>query len=332
VSGIVVGPAGPIPNQGVRLARVDEGPIGFGASATVAFGTTDAQGRFMLIGVPPGRFELSTSRMPGRVPVFIPPPRGAAPAISEVQVQGPDRSSGDTLFGQVALSVGSDDVADVELVMRPGARVAGRAEFDGSVPRPSAARLQQMRFSIRPMSSGQVVPGADTRLDGEGRFETPGQAPGRYLVNVAPPGPDWTLASIMSGGINLVAQPLTIGNEDIRGVVVTFTDRVTELAGTVRPAVAGGDMDASVIVFPTDFQKWLAMGMVPGRTATTRPDGTGAFSVRLGLPGEYFVIALPPDVAPDIDAASLAAWSQQASRVTVVAGMRSNVALTVVRR
>jgi hypothetical protein len=100
----------------------------------------------------------------------------------------------------------------------------------------------------------------------------------------------------------------------------------------VRPAVAGGEDDASVLVFPVGFQKWLATGMVPGRTATTRPDGAGNFSVHLGLPGEYFVVALPPDVAPDIDAASLAAWSRQASRVTVVAGVRANVVLTVVRR
>ncbi len=332
VSGIVTGPAGPIPNQGLRLTRVDEGPIGFGASATVASGTTDAQGRFALIGVPPGRFELEAHRVPGRAPVFIPPPPGAAAAIRDVQVLAPDPAARDTLYGQLPLLVGRDDVANVEVVMRPGARVTGRIVFDGAAPRPTAARLQQMAFSIRPMNPDQVVPGADTRLDAEGRFETPGQAPGRYLVNVASPGPDWTVASIISGGVNLAAQPLTIADEDIRDVVVTFTDRVTELTGTVRPAVAGGETDASVIVFPVDFQKWLAMGMVPGRTATTRPDGAGAFSMRLGLPGEYFVVALPPDIAPDIDAASLAAWSRQASRVTVVPGARANVALTVVRR
>jgi hypothetical protein len=136
----------------------------------------------------------------------------------------------------------------------------------------------------------------------------------------------------MSGSVNLLTQPLTIGDEDIRNVVVTFTDRVTELSGTVRPAAPGGEVDASVIVFPVDFQNWLAVGMVPGRTATTRSDGAGAFSVRLFLPGDYFVIALPPDVAPDIDAASLAAWSRQASRVKVVAGAPTTVALTVMRR
>ena len=331
VSGIVTGPMGPVPNQGVRLSRADDGPIGLGAVATIAYGTTDAQGRFVLIGVPPGRFELEAYRVRGRVPVVVPPPRGGSSAVGEVQA--PDRAALDTpLFGHVAVSVSSADVANVALVMREGARLTGRVEFDGAAPRPTAERLKQMTFSLSSMNTGQVVPGADTRLDGEGRFETAGHAPGRYLVNVAPPGPQWTLASIISGGVNLVAQPLTIGDDDIRDVVVTFTDRATELTGTVRPAVPGGELDASILVFPVDFQKWLATGIVPGRTATTRTDRVGAFSVRLGVPGEYFVIALPPDVAPDLDATALAAWSRQASRVTVAPGASAKVDLTVTRR
>ena len=68
----------------------------------------------------------------------------------------------------------------------------------------------------------------------------------------------------MSGSRDISDLPITLENADVDGVVVTFSDRATTLAGTVREAQGRPDVNATVLVFPTDGV-WTNRGPNPRR-------------------------------------------------------------------
>ena len=89
-----------------------------------------------------------------------------------------------TLWATVPVGVGDTDVSDVMVVLRPGARVSGRIEFDGIAERPDPARMQRIpivveradRLGVSPFQS--IPPG---RVDVSGTFNTYGVPAGQYF-------------------------------------------------------------------------------------------------------------------------------------------------------
>jgi len=330
VSGVLMGPEGPAANHGVRLFPVGrDDPV---MEIPSAYSMTDPAGRFALLGVTPGRYVVRAYRVVQAVPFMRPaPPAAGGPPISTVErPPAPIGPPPPPMFAEAPVTVGSTHVDDVPLVLQPGARLSGRVAFDGATAPPPAARMQQISIGIRPLTG--TVPGADARVGADGRFTTSGYPPGRYSFSpVTPPGPEWTLASVRVGSVDAAGQAFTLGAADVTDVVVTFTDKVTTLSGTVRGTDAGMAPDATVVVFPADMQEWLATGMSPRRVATAATSSDGAYQVRLELPGDYMVVAVPPEVAPDVDREFVARFAASAVRVSIASGETRTQALTVSR-
>ena len=139
------------------------------------------------------------------------------------------------------------------------------------------------------------------------------------------------LASIRVGGVDASDQAVTLGATDVTDVVVTFTDKSIALAGTVRPTSPGTDADATVMAFPADTRAWLASGMSPRRFATAVTAASGAYQLRIGIPGDYLVIAIPPEIVPDLDPDLLTRLAASATRVSFAAGENKTLPLTVSR-
>ena len=103
-------------------------------------------------------------------------------------------------------------------------------------------------------------------------------------------GGGWTLKGVMLNGRDIADTPIEIKpGADVTGVVVTFTDRPSELSGTVFDAAGRVTPHFPIIVFATDRAYWT-----PGsrRVQQARPSSNGKFTVT-GLPaGEYFVCAV----------------------------------------
>jgi hypothetical protein len=143
-------------------------------------------------------------------------------------------------------------------------------------------------------------------------------APGKYFIRVPFTIGSWTLRSAMLGGRDLADVPLEIDDNDVGGVVLTFTDRPAEISGTVRNAQGQLEPHASVVIFPPDASSWVDFGSAPRRLRTERAGADGRFALS-GLPaGTYSVAAVRGDVAGDWQSpAFLQELSRSAIKVTV---------------
>jgi uncharacterized protein (DUF2141 family) len=211
------------------------------------------------------------------------------------------------LYGEVTVDVGAGDVSDVELQLKPGARLTGRVVFDSA----AAARpgFGQLRVSAIPDAVGAVVRGSTTMgdafrearhavPDSSGHFEIAGLAPGRYRVQVQVSGEAsrWWLRSAMVGGRDLLDTGLDAASGiELTGATLLLTDRHTELSGVLQSSTGLPAPDYFVIAFPADTSLRVPNSR---RLRSTRPATDGSFSFANLPPGTYLLAALT-DVDPD---------------------------------
>ena len=108
-------------------------------------------------------------------------------------------------------------------------------------------------------------------------------------------GANWTFKSAMFDGHDVSDEGLEIGAEDISGIVITFSDRTTELSGTVPRREGALDKSAGVIIMPADSQSWKQGVMNARRLRNVRTTTTGGFSLTGLPPGQYLVAAVNDD-------------------------------------
>jgi hypothetical protein len=301
VSGHVLGPDGPVANVALRL--VPEGDDFFTdleTSATLSGGS----GEFTFIGVLPGQYAIKVQRVPR-------PPTPPMSNVTSVQVAGgamvmtssgtpgapPGIPQEPTLWASVAVGVADTDVTGLTVALQSGARLTGRLEFDGVKERPDAQALVRIPIVIERAdhSSGPVGPGMGIppgRVEESGTFKTYGIPGGKYLVRVLGAPPGWTLRSVMSEGRDISDTPLDVGSADVANIVITFTDRQTNVTGVVRGADGNADPDALVVIFPADSATWTGFGLNPRRVRSIRSARNGKYTFGGVPPGEYVVAAV----------------------------------------
>ena len=333
VSGILSGPDGPMANAGLRLLPSPSNQIAI--DVPVAYATTDARGRFAFLGVPNGSYIVRAYRVTPLLPMGRPaPPAAGAPPTGSIERPAPPTPA-PSIFGETQVTVGSSNVDGLSVVMQLGARLMGRLMFDGTPP--SAAQIQRIQLTVRPLVGLSPSQPILVQIDGEGRLTSPGLAPGRYLITAGSmpaantPGVLWALASARIGSVDGAHEAFTVGTDDIGDVVVTLTEKSIALAGTVRTGDGAASSDATIVVFPADTQAWIASGMSSQRVLTGAPNASGAYDLRVRFPGDYLVVAIPPDVTPDIDPAFIKRWSPSAVRVTLALGDARTQPLTIAR-
>jgi hypothetical protein len=339
ITGTIAGPDGPARNLGVRLIPASAQNLELDNNFESASSATDANGAFTFLGVTAGQYVIRAQRLarpdgPGAVVTYT-TTSGGSTMISSAVMPGDAASSGVAdagLFAQLPVTVGDRDVDGVSLALRRGARVSGRAVFEGSAPQPNAAALQALTVYLTP-----AAPGASTspsvRVGPDSQFVTVGSAPGRYFVTVngtAPPG--WSLQNPTFEGRNTDESPLDLQSDDVSGVVLQFTDQPTEVLGTVHPRAGGSaaEIQAAVIAFPAELAAWMDRGMNTRRMRVGGVTKTGTFSLSNLAPGEYLIAAVPADAVGDArDGKWLQALARVATRFTLAAHEKKSLDLSV---
>ena len=140
-----------------------------------------------------------------------------------------------TLWAEVPLSVGRLDVTDLTIPLRTGLRVSGRVEFDGTKEKPAGTVLTRMTIMLEPIERRGPTGPPGGQVDAGLQFKTYGVPAGKYFVHpMGPATSGWTFKAAMYQGRDVADVPLDLDSADVSGVVITFTDRPTELSGTVE--------------------------------------------------------------------------------------------------
>ena len=290
VTGALVSPDGNGSNLGVKLVAADSKDAQFNSNYPAANTASDATGAFTFLGVPPGQYELQVTRIAR--PQVMAGPNGTTTTVTP---------NTPTLWARVPVSVGTTDVSGLLVSLRTGLKISGRVEFDGGSPTPTADRLAALRIMINDIDgNGQVFPAT---VGSDRTFTTQGLVPGRLLALFqGSPGPKWVLKSVMANDHDISAGPQQIDG-DVTNAVVTFTDHPNELSGTVQgltsaapaPAV-GPNVNPVIVVFPANYQAWLAGGINGRQSRTIRIGQTAQFSTTALPAGEYDVAAIPAEL------------------------------------
>jgi protocatechuate 3,4-dioxygenase beta subunit len=272
--------------------------------------TASPQGRFVFPTVRPGRYRLTALGPSGR---------GTALdlyAISDVAVNG-------------------RDIDNIALTLQPGTTMSGKILFEGSAALPPvdpARNITRTQIMVRPPAApGAPTPRSDmyvTQADPNWTFSIAAILPGRYTMAVTgnalagTAGQTWMVKSIVMNGRDVTDAPFEIRpNEPLADVVVTFTDRLSEIGGTIFDSAGRPAPGHFVFVFPTDRSAWT---MTSRRfRAPSQPSTDGRYRIAELPPGEYFVAALTEfDQLDMLDQAFLEQVAAAAIRVTVKEGER----------
>jgi hypothetical protein len=296
VSGTVVSAGGPVAHVPIRLFPASLSAISDPMEAAVA--TTDDYGNFMFPDVPSGGYVA-------RLVTVLRPPAGD-----------------DTLAAAFPVEVRARDVDGIVVPAAAGPRLSGRVEFDGLGEPPDPASVAAIRIALEPVD-GIPLPDRlsfeSAKPAGDGTFRTAGVPPGRYLLRVNNRIDGWILRGATAGGQDLSDTPFDL-HTDLKGVVLTFSDRVCTIAGTVRSDHAP-DPNAVVIAFPTDARAWIDNGISQRRLRTTRASADGSYALPPLPPGEYYVAAVGEDsMTEPYDPPLLAALAERAPRLTLHEG------------
>jgi hypothetical protein len=341
LSGVVNGPGGPAANTQLQLIPADAGDLVSPIEAATS--STDANGQFEFTGVPAGQYLLRAQRSPrfaGGPGETITLSRSGGDNMQFVtrQVVGvrgggppPPLPTEPTLWAEIPVSLGTRALAALAIPLREGLKVSGTVAFQGSAAQPTPEARGSINVSLEPADgrSADLMSMARGRVDPNGTFATMGVPAGKYILRVAGAPQGWTLRSATFGGRDITETAVELKEEPAAGVVLSFTDRPSEMKGTVRAGSGNPDATASVIVFPADPASWVDTGSQPRRIKTSRTGKDGSFTIGPLPPGEYYVVAIE-DSAPRNwqDPAYLDAVARSATTVRIGEGDSRAVTLT----
>src|SRR4030095_6639930 len=114
-------------------------------------------------------------------------------------------------------------------------RLSGRLAFDTRTQTPPSDFTTIRLRLVEVNGASTFVPWSSGRPDG--KFEINGILPGTYGMTSPLSDEGWWLRSVVVDGRDMLDFPLEIGPAgDVSGIVATFTDRRTELSGTLQTA------------------------------------------------------------------------------------------------
>ena len=230
-------------------------------------------GGFTLNNVPPGEYTLDVQQRPRDIQSV---------------------AGGQLEFASLPLSVTGEDISNVTILTTPGISVSGHVVFEGQKSQ-QAGSTRGLQITAAPVTGQQSIMGMAGRALGGGRvaddgsFELRGVL-GSQLIRVGGVPTGWTLKSISVNGEDITDRAFEFkSGNNVTGVVVTLTDRLTDLSGSVRDSKGQAMTDYVLVIFPDDAKLWTGQSRY---IRTARPNQEGTFSLKGLPPGRYLAAPL----------------------------------------
>ncbi len=275
VSGTIVDSQGrPATRGSVSLRQIVPGLENASGESGTSFGP---DGTFVLSGLAPGEYIIN-GRMTGPMPE------------SERARLAPNADVVMTTIeaGRARVTVAGNDISGITIQMSKGASVSGELIIDSGTLSPEQTRriaLQSAATDPSWMSSPSGLPsqlGADNRFTMSGLF-------GPRLFRVAGLPVGWALKAVLLNGRDVTDTPVNFeGREQITGMQIVVTNRVTRINGSVTDSQGQPVQSAMLMVLPQDGDRWGEASRYVTQTVVRN----GAFIVNALPPGDYFAVAI----------------------------------------
>jgi protocatechuate 3,4-dioxygenase beta subunit len=250
---------------------------------------------------------------------------GLAPGEYTLRAQsfGPAGPNGET--AAMKLTVTGEDITDLQIIGAKPSTATGRVVVDPAIASslPSTLMVTAMPVEFGPMMMG-MSPG---RMADDGTFELK-SAPGKMRITLNGPVPGWTIRTVRLNGSDVTDTGIEFKpNEDISGLEVEITNKVTTITGLVTNARGETVKDYSAIAFAQDREKLKVIGRYQ---STGRPDQDGRFKITGLAPTDYYIIALDKiDPTQISDPDFLDAIKAKATAITIREGETRTVDLKI---
>ena len=196
------------------------------------------------------------------------------------------------LWSSMEIVTDGTSAMSVPLSFTPAGRVSGRLLFEGMAGRPDPPTIWLVDTTGPTLSPL----GGVAALDADGTFVINGIRPGRYVIQGGDQKKDqiWSAKSVIIDGLDVLDVPFEIASgAHLSNLVVTLTDRQSDLSGTVTDGTGQPVHDMTVVAFSPDERHWW-----PGsrRVQVAQPDMAGRYTIRGLPPGDYAVGVVSEDI------------------------------------
>jgi len=293
VSGTVTGSDGrPMTGQ---IMVTSAGGFGFNFSGG---GPIQPDGKFSINGLAPGDYTL------------------------RAQAFGP---TGPTETASVKITATGEDIVDLHLVGTKPSTASGRIVLDPAI---AASLPTGLALMTNPMDPGEMMMGSQpARMADDGTFELK-SGPGRMRITMMGPMNGFTVRAVRLNGIDITDAGIEFkANEDVSGLEVELTNKLTTISGLVTNARGEAAKEYTAIAFAQDREKWKIFGRYQ---SIGRPDQDGRFKISGLAPSEYYVVAVEKaDPGQVTDPEFLEAIRTKATAITIREGESRTVDLKI---
>jgi hypothetical protein len=271
----------------------------------IAGGQIQADGSFVLTGVPPGQFEL----------------------IAGSSASGPD---GHPQVARGSVTITGEDVTGISLAAATWVDYSGRVVVDralGETRLPTGLRVAQQRPGIRDVLAAY---GGTAQVRNDGRFDTSAPA-GTVFVTMPSLPRDWRVKAVYVNGTDVADSGFElVAGGAVQGIEVEITNRGPYVAGRVVNDRGDAVRQYSVVVFSMDRDRraWNSRYL-----ATAQPDDDGRFRIGTLPPGDYYAVAVDRLASGQgTDPDFLLEMEREAARLTIADGESKPLELKLIYR
>lgn len=255
-------------------------------AATDSFGArADANGRFTIRNVAPGTYTLLAQVIVMETMTVT----RTANSLSSMSGSQPLRQLDDSqkLWGRAVVNVEGQPTLNASITLKPPRTISGRVVFDMERPPDLTRQKVMVSLSQAPsMNMGSFGPPPQAEVGPGGLFTLKGVIPGQYI----PRAQVSYAKSVMLNGQDLLDFPLDFaGDRDLNDVVITVTDKYSEVSGTLTDGTGKPATDYMIVAASSDQRYWT-----PGsrRVVISRPNVDGRYTLRNLPAGEYLIAAV----------------------------------------
>jgi len=289
--------------------------------ATENFSTRiDQSGRFMFRNVAPGSYTVLAQAVINETYTIV----NGRPTIDPAQRHQLEDS--EKLWARAVLNVEGQPTLSASLTLKPPRTISGRVVFD--MARPPDLTRQKLTVSLGPAPGAVFYSSpSQSEIAPDGSFTIKGVIPGKYV----PRAQLGFAKSAMFNGQDLLDYPLDFtGERDVTDIILTVTDKFTEISGSLTDGAGKPAPDYYIIAASAEQKYWTSGSR---RIAISRPNPDGRYLLRNLPPGEYLVAAVTDlDNGGQYDPELLKSLATATSmRVTVSEGVRIVQDLRVAR-